>query len=110
MYRGTTPTIVLQLNSDVDLSELEQIWVTFKNKSAEKTYDIDEVELDNENKTVSVTMSQEDTLAFQTCGNLQGKVEIQIRLLDQDGIASASNIAEVNLLRILKEGVIEAEE
>ena len=106
MYRGTTPNIVIKVNSDLDLSTMEQIWVTFKNKSAEKTYDIDVIEVDAVNNTLSLTMSQEDTLAFQTCGSMQGKVEVQLRLLDDEGMAYASNINEVNLLRILKEGVI----
>lgn len=107
MYRGTTPNIVIKVNSDLDLSTMAQIWVTFKNKSAEKTYDIDVIEVDAVNNTLSLTMSQEDTLAFQTCGSMQGKVEVQLRLLDDEGMAYASNINEVNLLRILKEGVIE---
>lgn len=106
MYRGTTPNIVIKVNSDLDLSTMDQIWVTFKNKSAEKTYDIDVIEVDAVNNTLSLTMSQEDTLAFQTCGSMQGKVEVQLRLLDDEGMAYASNINEVNLLRILKEGVI----
>lgn len=106
MYRGTTPNIVIKVNSDLDLSTMEQIWVTFKNKSAEKTYDKDVIEVDAINNTLTLTMSQEDTLAFQTCGSMQGKVEVQLRLLDDEGMAYASNINEVNLLRILKEGVI----
>lgn len=107
MYRGTTPNIVIKVNSDLDLSAMEQIWVTFKNKSAEKTYDIETIEVDAVNNTLSVVMSQEDTLAFQTCGTLMGKVEVQVRFLDDEGFAYASNISEVNLSRILKEGVIE---
>lgn len=106
MYRGTTPNIVIKVNSDLDLNTMEQIWVTFKNKSAEKTYDIDVIEVDAVNNTISLTMSQEDTLAFQTYGSIQSKVEVQLRLLDDEGMAYASNINEVNLLRILKEGVI----
>lgn len=110
MYRGTTPTFTLQLNSDLDLTSMEQIWVTFKNKSAEVTYEKDDVTIDAENCTITVHMTQEDSLKFQTCGVLQGKIELQVRLLDNQGVASASNIAEVDLLRILKEGVIEAQE
>lgn len=106
MYRGTTPTFTLQLNSDLDLTSMEQIWVTFKNKSAEVTYEKDDVAVDAETSTITITMSQEDTLKFQTCGVLQGKVEVQVRLLDDGHIAYASNVKEVNLYRILKEGVI----
>ena len=90
MYRGTTPNIVIKVNSDLDLSAMEQIWVTFKNKSAEKNYDKEVIEVDAVNNTLSLTMSQEDTLAFQTCGSMQGKVEVQLRLLDDEGMAYAS--------------------
>lgn len=106
MYRGTTPNVVIQVHSDLDLESMTQIWVTFKNKSYEKTYDKSAIEVDAVNNTLSITMSQDDTLGFQTCGSLMGKVEIQVRLLDDEGRAYASDIKEVNLLRILKEGVI----
>ena len=29
MYRGTTPTIAIKLNTDIKLESLKQIWVTF---------------------------------------------------------------------------------
>ena len=103
MYRGTTPTITLQFNSDLDLSTMEQIWVTFEGKNAEVTHDITTLDLDVENSRISVTLSQEDTLKFQ---NLKGKVEVQARFLDNEGVAMASDIAEIDLNRILKEGVI----
>ena len=107
MYRGTTPSIVLKVNSDLDLSEMSEIWVTLKNKSAEKTYTLEQLEVNAEEHTIGLTMSQEDTLAFETCGSLVGKVEIQARFLDEGGLAYASNIASIELSRILKEGVIE---
>lgn len=107
MYRGTTPTIKCQINSDIDLTDIEQVWVTFKNKSYEKTYDIEEVEIDTDENTISLVMTQEDTLAFHTCGELKGKVAVQIRLLTTGGLAMASNVAEITLEGTLKEGVIE---
>lgn len=106
MYRGTTPNIVIKINSDIDLSTMEQIWVTFKSKSAEKNYDIDKLEINTEEKTIGVTMSQADTLAFQTDLNQANRVEVQLRLLDNEGIAYASSITSIPLYRILKEGVI----
>ena len=35
MYRGTTPTITLELDTDVSLADLAEIWVTFKTPNAE---------------------------------------------------------------------------
>lgn len=107
MYRGTTPNIIITVDGDIDLSTMSQIWVTFENKSCEKTYDISKLEIDAENHTLGVIMSQEDTLAFKTEDNKANKVEMQVRFLDNEGIAYASNITSVPLYRILKEGVIE---
>ena len=106
MYRGTTPNIVIKVNSDIDLSTMEQIWVTFKSKSAEKNYDITKLEINTEEKTIGVIMSQNDTLAFQADVNQANRVEVQLRLLDDSGIAYASSITSIPLYRILKEGVI----
>ena len=110
MYRGTTPTITIRIkNSEIDLNSMTQMWVTFKNKSAEVTYDKDDLTIDAESRTIEITLTQEDTLKFQTCGVLQGKVEVQIRMLDDHDLAYASNVGELNLYRILKEGVISNE-
>lgn len=108
MYRGTTPNIVIKVNSDLDLSTMTEIWVTVKNKGGEVNYAMSDggVSLDTEEKTLTVLMSQKDTLAFQTCGSLMGKVELQVRMLDENDLAYASNIKEIELLRILKDGVI----
>ena len=106
MYRGTTPNITIKINSDLDLSTMTQIWVTFKNASAEITYDIDDIELNVAEKTIALAMSQEDTLSFKSDINQANKVEVQVRFLDDNGMAYASNISTVTLFRILKEGVI----
>lgn len=103
MYRGTTPSIVFNVNPDFDLSKVVEVWVTLKNSINEKTFTISEVEVEAEEHTLTIMLTQEDTLAFKildTC-------EAQIRFLDEDGLAYASNIVTLNIGRILKEGVIE---
>lgn len=107
MYRGTTPSITFRINNSFELTHIKQVWVTFKSKFAEITYDIDHVELDLENNMIRVQMSQEDTLAFTMKGKYIEKVEAQMRFLDDEDKAFASNIVTVDMLRILKEGVIE---
>ena len=78
-----------------------QIWVTLKNLMYEKTFGKDDIIVNNENKTITVELSQEDTLLFN------GKeVNTQIRFLDSTGKAYASNIEKIELNNILKEGVI----
>lgn len=102
MYRGTTPLVVFTVNSPtLDLAEMKQIWVTFKSVLYEKTYELDNLAINVEEKTVTVQMAQEDTLAFRS-----GTIKTQIRFLDNNDIAYASNIKEVQLNDVLKEGVI----
>ena len=31
MFRGTTPTLIIRLNTEIDLETCKQIWVTFDN-------------------------------------------------------------------------------
>lgn len=101
MYRGTTPTIIFHVKSNLDLKTMKQIWVTFKSVISEKTYEINELVINSEEKTITVEMSQEDTLKFYN-----GVVKTQIRFLDEYNRAYASNIKELELNNILKEGVI----
>lgn len=106
MYRGTTPNIVLKMNSILDLSAMTQIWVTIKGWNAEKTYDLSDITVDAENNTLSFVMSQEDTLAFSACKK-NSTVKIQVRLLDGQNWSYASDIADIPLSDILKDGEIE---
>lgn len=101
MYRGTTPTIVFNINSDLDFSLLSQVWVTFKSQTAEITKDIASLDLDNENRKISVRLSQTETLQFNN-----QHVETQIRFLLNDGTAFATNIVKFPINAILKGGVI----
>lgn len=99
MRRGTTPTNTF--GSDTDLREAEAIYITYK--QAGKT--IIERELPDitvEEKTLEVTLTQEETLRF----NSQQKVEIQVRAKFPGGRAIGSNIVETTVGRILKDGEI----
>ena len=65
MYRGTTPTIQINVSESVDLMLYKSIFVTFKQMPSvliEKTKDEIEVESDS----VTVRLSQEETLKFKT--------------------------------------------
>lgn len=103
MYRGTTPSITFHINTELNLNEIVECWVTFKSKSSNKiqTYTLDDLILDSEEKTITITMTQEDTLYFSP-----GTVEVQIRLRTSDDLAYASNIKELDINRILKDGEI----
>lgn len=104
MYRGTTPTLIFNLskNTVLDLTDVDEIWVTLKLAPYIKTFERDRCVIDTEHKTVSVTLTQEETLELPV-----SKVSAQIRMLLNNGKALATNIVSINVNAILKEGVIE---
>lgn len=103
MYRGTTPTISFKIKTDIDLNDVAECWITFKSKIGpkEKTFNISDLIINAENKTIAVAMTQEETLFFNT-----GTIDIQIRLRTADGLAYASDIKEIRMNKILKDGQI----
>lgn len=105
IIRGTTPSIIFHVNTELDLAEIAEIWITFKSKFGaeikEKTFTKEDVIIDAENNNISLFMSQEDTLGFSDKPH-----NIQIRLRMNDDLAYASSIIEEPIGRILKDGVI----
>ena len=101
MYRGTTPTLVLELDTDLSLENLEELWVTFKVSTVEVTKTLSEVHIDDVAKTITVELSQEETLKIYS-----GNCEVQVRFRTSTGKAYASTIESLDVGRILKEGVI----
>lgn len=103
MYRGTTPTISFKIKTDIDLNDLAECWITFKSKIGpkEKTFTLTDIIIDAENKTLTISLSQEETLYFNN-----GTIDIQIRLKTNDDLAYASDIKEIRMKKILKDGEI----
>lgn len=106
IIRGTTPTVVFNVKTDLDLSDIVELWITFKPKSADPrhrdmTYTLEDVTIDPLLKTISLFMSQEDTLAFN-----EKPYNVQIRLRTSDDLAYASSIIEEPIGKILKDGII----
>lgn len=101
MYRGTTPTLYLELETELDLSDVTEMWVTFKSPTVEITKTLSEVVFDSETNKITVMLSQEETLKMYN-----GKVDVQVRLKTASEFAYATDIAGVEIGRILKEGVI----
>ena len=99
MIRGTTPTHVFE--TDVDLSDAEVLYVTYRQGTivVEKTKDDCEVTSDS----VSVKLTQKETLLFKA-GNYN--TEVQIRARFADGTAVASNTIDLDVSPILKRGEI----
>lgn len=100
MRRGTTPYITIQ--TDQDLTGYAYIVVTVEDRAGT------EVDVDNrggnmqvDSGSVTIKLTQEQTISLQ-----KGGVKLQIRAVDTDGNAIASNIMQANLEDVLKDGVI----
>ena len=98
MRQGTTPTIQITIN-DIDLNEMQNIYVVFEqNGYILKKQSSD---LDIEGNTISVSLSQEETLNFK-----EGTCNIQLRMITKGGVAIASPIKTTKVYRVLNKEVI----
>ena len=101
LCRGTTPTHSFTLPDELKNVELSALYITYRQGGKtvlEKTME----EASVEGGIITVRLTQDDTLAFQT----EGEVQIQIRLRTAAGDALASEIIGVHVGRVLKDGVI----
>lgn len=101
MYRGSTPTIKLNIKSDVDFNQIDALEFTLNSNSNMKVATKNDVDIDVENKTISLALTQEDTLSFNV-----GIIEIQLRVKFNNGNAWVSPIKKTTMERIIKGGVL----
>lgn len=102
IIRGTTPTITINVKSDIDLTKVAEIWVyisQYKRVVVDKK--IEDVDIDANTHTIKVTLSQNDTLGLKEGGAL-----FQIRLLMTDGTALACIAKSISIIEVYKGGVI----
>lgn len=104
MYRGTTPSLSLDIDG-YDLSDYT-IFVTIvqNNKIIDLTGDRLNVTYypDRNSTNILLTLSQVETLTLS-----DGYVKLQLRAIDSDKNCIASDIKSFSIKQILKEGVIE---
>lgn len=115
MRRGTTPTHTF-ICEDISLLDITDVFITYKQGKhiiLEKT--IDDVEINPEDNTISVFLTQQDTLKFKDTewtwlypneNSNDRMVKVQIRIKYEDGTALASNVMLSDVLEILKDGEI----
>lgn len=99
MIRGTTPTHIFTLPIEAELIKCAQVIYT-QDGGAKLTKDINDCALDG--KTLTVRLSQEDTLFF-ACDRC---VRIQVRVLTQAGDALASHVMRVRCEECLSDEVL----
>lgn len=101
MRRGTTPTLTFTTPYAANL--IEAGFITFKQRGAiVADIPISDGNVTVSNNAISVELTQEQTLAMTTADTCKA----QIRLLMTSGAATASNIVEIPVCAILKDGEI----
>lgn len=101
MRRGTTPTYIQTIDG-YNLTD-KTVYVTIKDKWSMLTLtnDVQSIVYDDGASVVAFRLTQEQTLSFR-----EGKAEVQVRFIDAEGIAKATDIKLITVERILKPGVI----
>ena len=103
MRRGTTPTFNIVVNADLTGYVLYLAFRQAENVMLIKTDDELAVDVDDGKTYIDVTLTQEETLAF----NPPNCIEIQLRAVTPGGsVAVASTIASVSVERVLQDGVL----
>lgn len=103
--RGTTPYITAEIIDDVDISEITQVWLYITQSIGAGRHividkDISEVTI-NHNR-VHLRLTQEETLSLEA-----GVItNIQLRLLNGNEIAYASQTEFITVEDVYKDGVI----
>ena len=100
--RGTTPTIVINVKSELDLHNITVIWVYItQGKRVVIDKQLNDVEFDYENRKITMKLSQDDTLGLKV-----DEAIFQIRLLLADGTALATKASKISVEDVYKGGVI----
>ena len=106
--RGTTPTIIITVQSNIDLTDVAEVWIYISQQNKVKVdKKLSDITFDYEHKTMTVTLSQDDTLALKAdTANVSQTTLFQIRMLMNDDTALATVASEVEVLEVYKGGVI----
>ena len=105
MIRATTPTHIFTIDSNIDLSTAMNIRLTYAQNGA-IVLDKNKNDLLIVDKTMTYSLSQEDTLLFKT----NVPVEIQITVKTSQGIVMKSGIISIRADRALNTEVFEDED
>lgn len=102
LTRGTTPTITINVKSDIDLSQVVAIWIYISQTNKVKVdKKLSDVSFNVQNRQIQLTLSQEDTLELKA-----GEALFQIRLLLSNQTALATIASKIKINEVYKGGVI----
>lgn len=102
MYQGTTPALTFEIES-FDASGMT-VFVSFKygNEVLTKTGDDVTVTYEDDKSTIVCRLTQEETLAMR-----QGTAKVQVRLIDSNDEAYATDEAYVDVEPVIYKEVIQ---
>lgn len=103
IFRGTTPTIILRIkNENFDMDTIDVCHVTIQNDNGKNKKVFENPNIDVEQKTISVPLSQRDTLDYQ-----YGNIDIQMKIkLKDSGTVISHKILTTTMDKILEEEII----
>lgn len=99
MRRGTTPVLTCSVHG-ADFSNY-RIYATLQQGGLEMTIEDPICETSSEGCKVTIILTQEQSLRFK-----KGEALIQLRCINEEGVAVATSIATINIEKILKNGEI----
>lgn len=102
MRRGTTPTLTCTIDG-ADLTD-SHVYMTIQQGGTEITIENPEIETTETGCKITVTLTQEQTLKLKA-----GVIDIQFRWITSDGTALATDVQQVEVYKILKQGAISYE-
>lgn len=102
MRRGTTPTITMWIPPEVSCAEISDAIFSIAQSGAEiVTKRFDDMTVNTYDNTISVVLTQEDTLSLNTCSSAKMQVKVKI-----NNTILASDITTVSVGDILNEDVM----
>lgn len=97
MRRGTTPTVKIKLGG-IDFDLVKDFYVTItQGSSISLTKTGEDLEIDEDESIVSVTLTEQETLSF----NAKVTLNIQVRVKTHDDVCLATGIKQINVTDIL---------
>lgn len=102
IIRGTTPTIIISIQTEIDLSEVSAAWIYISQQNKVRVNKgLSDIEIDTDEKTITVVLTQEETLNLKA--GIETLFQIRLRLNDT---ALATTATKITVKEIYKEGII----
>ena len=103
MFKGTTPSLVLTFdeNLDFDFSDARSVTVTFSTDYRKVILEKTDEELTIDENTITIEFAQEETLSFSA-----GKMLVQVNAIFDDGTRICSDIQKITWEDNLKNEVM----